>query len=506
MKIRLIATSDVHGYVLPYGYSDNMDIGQGLLKIKSTIESLRDENTLVIDNGDILQGSPLLTYYYAHRNKYANPIVSCVNDIGYDYVNVGNHDLNYGYQNLKQYLDNITAKCLIGNLKYQGNYIGKEYTIHEFDKDNRIALIGVVTHYIVNWEKMDNLKDIEVLEAFEFVKKTVSKIQEKEDVKGIVVVYHGGYEADLNTGALTQQDTGEDEAYRMCKEIEGIDVLISGHQHRSLSGKCLNTYTSQTACNGKEVAVYDWNLDNGEIDVRLVQNKQDIDSFLYEKVRVLEEDVQKWLDEPCGEILNYDLRIHDEFKARFYKHPLISFLNQVQMEKCQSQLAGNALFNNATGFNRFITTRDVVSTYVYPNTLVVFEISGQILKEYLEKCAEYFCIENGEICVSKEYVSPKPQHFNYDMVDGVEYTIVVSNKRGERITDLKYKGKDVEDDDIFTLSLNNYRASGGGNFFMFKEARIIKEIQEDMVDVILEYLAKHKQVRVDHHNNIKVIN
>ena len=320
-----------------------------------------------------------------------------------------------------------------------------------------------------------------------------------------MVVYHGGYEADINTGALTQQDTGEDEAYRMCKEIEGIDVLISGHQHRSLSGKCFNTYTSQTASNGKEVAVYDWDLDSKKISVSLVKNDYVADKSLMDKLMPLENAVQKWLDEPCGEILNYDLRIYDEFDARLHKHPLISFLNQIQIEKCGSDLAGNALFNNATGFNSIITTRDVVSTYVYPNTLVVFEINGRILKEYLEKCAEYFCIENGDIAVSKEYIYPKPAHFNYDMVDGVDYTIRVSNEKGKRITELRYQGKDVKDDDIFTLSLNNYRASGGGNFFMFKDAKLVKEIQEDMVEVIIEYLSKHKRVEVNHRDNIKVI-
>ena len=91
------------------------------------------------------------------------------------------------------------------------------------------------------------------------------------------------------------------------------------------------------------------------------------------------------------------------------------------------------------------------------------------------------------------------------MVDGVDYKIRVSNDKGKRITELRYQGKDVKDDDIFTLSLNNYRASGGGNFFMFKDAKLVKEIQEDMVEVIIEYLSKHKRVEVNHRDNIKVI-
>ena len=63
MNIRLVATSDVHGYVMPYSYADNGETDHGLVRLKSTVSALRNENTLVIDNGDILQGSPLLTYY-----------------------------------------------------------------------------------------------------------------------------------------------------------------------------------------------------------------------------------------------------------------------------------------------------------------------------------------------------------------------------------------------------------------------------------------------------------
>ena len=65
MNIRLVATSDVHGYVMPYSYANNGEADHGLVRLKSTVSALRNGNTLVIDNGDILQGSPLLTYYYA---------------------------------------------------------------------------------------------------------------------------------------------------------------------------------------------------------------------------------------------------------------------------------------------------------------------------------------------------------------------------------------------------------------------------------------------------------
>ena len=149
--------------------------------------------------------------------------------------------------------------------------------------------------------------------------------------------------------------------------------------------------------------------------------------------------------------------------------------------------------------------RDLVSTYVFPNTSVIKTITGKILKEYLEKCAEYFDVQNNQIIVSKSFLEPKPMKYNYDMVDGVEYTIKASNPIGQRIISLTRNGVPVKDDDKFTLCVNNYRASGGGNFNMIKNAPTVKEISTSMVEQLANYITYHKVIDFEPVNNIKVI-
>ena len=506
MKIRLLASSDVHGFVMPYRYSDLKPCNHGFLKLKATMDHYYQENTLRIDNGDILEGSPYLAYYYRNRDKYPrNPMIDVINYGEYDYYNTGNHDFNYGPANLMDFITNIKAKSLCGNVKYNGKVLGREYTIHEFDKDHKIALIGVVTHYIKNWEKPVNLIGIEVEDAFEYVKKTVAKIKANEDVKGIVVVYHGGFERDLETGVPTEDLTGENQAYQMCQEIPEIDVIISGHQHRSFATKVLGKSVTQTRHEGAEIAVIDWDLDSHEITEKVVVCDAEPSLELTEKFMDIENGTEKWLDIPLGKIVDADLEVKDEFEARLHKHPVITFINKVQMAASGSMLSGNALFNGAVGFRKEITMRDIVSTYVYPNTVVVFEVTGKVLKAYLEKNAEYFDVVDNEIGVTHSFVYPKPQHYNYDMVDGIDYVIKVSNPVGERIIEMKYNGKDIKEDDVFTLSLSNYRAAGGGNFFMFKDCKRVLEIQEDMVTLMSNYLIDEKEVYLNHKENIKVI-
>ena len=114
-------------------------------------------------------------------------------------------------------------------------------------------------------------------------------------------------------------------------------------------------------------------------------------------------------------------------------------------------------------------------------------------------------IHNEHIVVNPSYDWPKPQHYNYDMVDGIEYTIKVSNPVGHRITSLIYQGKDVTDDMEFTIAMNNYRATGGGNYNMIKEAPTISTDLSSMVELLANYIQEHKVIDFEPVNNITVI-
>ena len=204
MKIRLIASSDIHGYINPINYANNSKSDIGLLKTISTFNNYKKENTIVIDNGDILQGSPLMTYFYSNKNTY-NPITDLIKE-NYDYINIGNHDFGYGQNNLLEYIQSLNNKCLCGNVKYNGKNISEEYVVHKFDEDNSIAIIGCVTQYVERFESKENLEGFEFEDCYEYVKRQIEVVKQKENVKGIVVVYHGGFEPDFNGNIFENAD------------------------------------------------------------------------------------------------------------------------------------------------------------------------------------------------------------------------------------------------------------------------------------------------------------
>jgi 2',3'-cyclic-nucleotide 2'-phosphodiesterase (5'-nucleotidase family) len=194
------------------------------------------------------------------------------------------------------------------------------------------------------------------------------------------------------------------------------------------------------------------------------------------------------------------MTIKDQLSCRQFKHPLFQFTNIIQTELTKADLSVASLPNSATGFRKKITTRDIQSNYIYPNTILKLEVTGKILKEAIEKTAEYFVLENNKIKISEKFIYPKIEHYNYDVYDGVDYILDITKPISKRLVSLKYKGKEVKDKDLFSLAINNYRAVGGGDYEMFKKAKVLKEYDISLAELATNYLKKHSKL------NIKLIN
>ena len=501
-KLILLATTDVHGSVYAHSYADGSTLGLGLSRFSSAVKEYRSKGeTLVLDNGDILQGTPLLTV--ANKTPHKHVLSQILNHIDYDAVNLGNHDFNFGHEVYRRYLRDLNAPCLTSNILDHETPIGRS-KLFRTAGDRFVALIGVCTDYVPHWEKPAHIRNLNFLDPIETVKKEIVRLRPYADA--VVVMYHGGLERDPSSGTPTERPTGENVGYALAC-LDGIDILITGHQHRSFVAKINQTLVTQSTFNAKEFVEITIDFDQEEKCVARIipMDTFERDEAIEEIARPIEIETQKWLDQPLGSVDGPSLKVDDSFLARLHKHPLVSFINQVQMEVSHAQLSAVALFNNTSGFNPDITMRDIVSTYIYPNTLVVKQIDGKTLKEFLEKCAEYFSLRDDRIIVNPQYDEPKPQHFNYDMVDGVDYTINVSNPIGSRIQDLRYKGKPVTEKDSFTIVMNNYRAVGGGDFMMIPSLPTVGEINRDMAEILAETIQKHKRYRVVHHDNITVI-
>lgn len=517
--LTVLETSDIHGNIMPVQYANNQQAELGLAKISTIIRRERSVNgqLLFIDNGDLIQGTPLAYHHARFGQESANPLIACMNRIGCDAAVFGNHEFNYGMNVLQKAVNESRFPWLSANIVRKGTkepYFGKPYVVKQFAGGPKVAVLGLTTHYIPNWENPKHIEALDFLDALESARTWVQKIRETEKPDVLIVSYHGGFERDPQTGAETEVQTGENQGYRLCREVQGIDVLLTGHQHRALAGLDINGVTivqpgSQGTHLGKVTVTLEkrgegWTIREKRSELVEVSGAE-ADEDIILLAAGDESRTQEWLDQPIGRVVG-DMRIEDPMQVRMNDHPMIEFINRVQMDAAGVDISNTALFDNhAKGFGPEITMRDIVSNYIYPNTLKVIRVSGQDIKDALELCAAYFAVEGDRVTVSPSFSTPKPQHYNYDMWEGIDYEINVSRPVGERVVKLRYRGKPVDPAASFDVVMNNYRAGGGGNYGMFKGKPVVKDIPTDVSELMANYILERGTIEASVDHNWRVV-
>jgi len=142
---------------------------------------------------------------------------------------------------------------------------------------------------------------------------------------------------------------------------------------------------------------------------------------------------------------------------------------------------------------------------MFPNTLAILEIDGKTLKLALERCASYFDNVDGRLQVSNGFLKPKVEHYNYDYFSNLNYTFDTTKEIGNRVVSMKFKGKEISDNDTLTLAMNNYRAIGAGGYDFYRDCKVVGEVLNEMPDIIIDYFRIHKEVIVDKNQYLTVI-
>lgn len=500
-NLTICFTSDVHGYFSDMDYAKGTPGTIGLSRCASTFPD--DGNTLILDGGDTLQGSPFA--YWLSQNPVEGAKVSAraMSLAGYDFITLGNHDFNYGREALVSYLSHLEARCLSANVE---GLPGVERTaVVKLQNGLRVGLTGVTTHFVNLWEKPENLEGITVKDAFSSAATALEELK-RENVDVTVCIYHGGFENDLQTGELLSA-TSENQAYRICKELD-FDVLLTGHQHQPKAGlELFGTFACQSPDRCKQYPRMDVTVtEEGVVSAtsRLIEPGEPEESMAA-FLSPLDAENAIFLDQPVGE-LDIPLQPSGHMEMAEQGSVIANFFNQVQLEASGAELSITCLANVVKGFNQKVTIRDVVATYVFPNTLKTLRVDRKVLKAALERCAEYFDLdETGHLQVGKSFLKPIIQHYNYDYFYGLEVTMDVRRPLGDRVISMKYQGQELEEDRQLTLCMNNYRATGTGGYPLYAECELVKDQPTEISQMIIEYIDHHKSVVVDKRQWLKVL-
>ncbi|HEY6121321.1 MAG TPA: metallophosphoesterase, partial [Pyrinomonadaceae bacterium] len=262
IHITILGTTDLHGNIYPIDYYKNAPDNRGLAKMATLINRARKDNpnTLLLDSGDTIQGTPLEYYHNKKNNLPPDPMMLVMNSLNYDAMAVGNHEYNFGLQVLEKARSEARFPWLSANTYDKGtertHY--QPYLIKEL-AGLRIGVLGLTTPGIPNWENPPNYQGLEFHEPLSEARKWVAILRDKEKADLVIVSMHMGLEEDLHSGEINpSQVPNENEAIEIARNVPGIDLILMGHTHRDVPSLYINgVLLSQADHWGKHLARVD---------------------------------------------------------------------------------------------------------------------------------------------------------------------------------------------------------------------------------------------------------
>ncbi len=546
VTVKIIETSDVHGAIFPYDLKENKETNNSLARVTTYLKEQRaDSNQIVflLDNGDILQGDPVVYYYNFEKTDTIHLYADVMNYMKYDAGTVGNHDIETGHDVYDKYNKEINFPWLAANAinTTTNEPYFKPYTTVERG-GVKIAILGLITPAIPQWLPEKIWSGMQFEDMIETAQKWVKKIREAEQPDLMIGLFHAGVDYTYND---QNENTYKNEnASRLVAEkVEGLDLVFVGHDHSGWNIKTKNPSGKDvlilgTTAGARNVAVANYVLkydkmcmiyDKKEITGELVDMKNyPPDSEFMARYKNNFEEAKNYVSRPVGEFTE----MISSRDAMFGPSKFVDLIHTIQLDLTGADVSFSApLSFNAKIDKGTVYVKDMFDLYRYENLLYTMELTGQEIKDYLEfsygnwfyqmknendHLLKFKLDEAGNIKYSERTKSPEleERYYNFESAAGIDYVVDVTKPIGERVAIKNFSNGNTFDlKTKYKAAVNSYRGNGGGGHLTRGakipaddlSKRIINSTEKDLRFYLMKWIEKEKAVTPKLIGNWKVI-
>ena len=534
-RLTLLATTDVHGTVLNWDYyRDQSWTGEaeaGLAQLSTVVERIRAERgaetVALVDNGDTIQGNPLCTFFARHEpgtESLVHPLAAAFNVMGYDAVNIGNHEFNYGLDFLYSFEQQLNPLLLGANVvdSDSGLPVFPAFTpvIRHLDgREIRIGVLGLTTPGAMIWDRQQLAGKVDVTDMAAAASHWVPRLREEFLFDMVVVLCHAGI--GQTTYATNADAPAENPAREIAEQVPGIDVMVIGHTHRDEPEQWVTCRAT-----GRPVLLTQPRAHAAGLTETVIEAECDGDSW---RIKVLGATPHRARGEvPDPRVIDAVAEAHEATRAhvnrqvavsprelstsdsRWHATGAIDFIQRVQAATVAEALASGQyatlpVISLTAPTSRTavipqgpVSIRDLASLYVFDNTLAAVLLTGAELRAHLEHAARYYAdLPHGQrfdpaTMTSVERDGQTIWDYQYDIAWGVDYEINLNEPVGRRITDLRHPGGEpVSDADRFAVALNHYRLSGAGGYRQVANAPVLYNDMVDIRQLLIDWALAH---------------